>query len=93
MAPNESPAITVGGTEYLEKFTQIAAAAFHRDPLERRVISEEYDLPPGAEITIDRLYENFLPWIRDSVEKGSEIIEAGSWAGAALWSNQQIFLK
>jgi hypothetical protein len=79
------PVITTGGLEYVEIFTEVAAAAFAADPFTRRFISENDNLKAAATLTHPRLYEHFLPLVRDSAKSGAEIVEAGGWAGIALW--------
>lgn len=79
------PAIAIGGVEYVEKFTGVAAAAFAADPFTRRFISENDNLQAAAILTPSRLYEHFLPLIKGSAESGAELVEAGDWAGIALW--------
>lgn len=85
MSALPSPAITKGGLEYLERFTTVAAAAFAEDPFTRRFISENDNLEAGALIMPSRRYAHFLPIVRSSAEDGAELVEAGGWAGIALW--------
>lgn len=80
-----SPVITTGGPEYVEKFTEVAAASFAADPFTRRFISENDNLKAGAVLTQSRRYEHFLPLVEDGANSGAELVEAGGWAGIALW--------
>jgi hypothetical protein len=80
-----TPTVTRGGLEYVERFTRITATAFAEHPFTRRFISENDDLQAGAIITPSRRFDHFLPIVKGSAESGAELVEAGGWAGIALW--------
>lgn len=85
MNPKPLPAISIGGLNYIEKFTAVSAAAFANDPFTRTFISENDGQPPDAEIPLQRLKEHFLPIVSSGAESGAELVEAGGWKAVALW--------
>jgi hypothetical protein len=75
----------VTGKENVQRFIQIAAAGFSKDPLMRLFITEIDGVDQNADITHSRIVDHFAPIVQASVDAGGEIVEAGSWSGVALW--------
>jgi hypothetical protein len=76
---------TVGGAEYAERFAEVIAAAFANDALNYYIIAHIDSAPAGTLFTQQRRVDYFLPNIRKKLAAGAQVVQAGSWAGAALW--------
>jgi hypothetical protein len=79
------PRLTTGGGEYVERLSNLMAAAFARDPLNRATILYSNSLPNNAEISHERWVEHFLSSTKNKASSGGILVEAGNWAAAALW--------
>lgn len=76
---------TVGGEEYAERLADVIAASFAKDALNYYVITHVDSAPHGTVVTQQRRIDHFLPGIRKKAAAGGQLVEAGNWAGAALW--------
>ena len=76
---------TFGGEEYAERFTNVTAAAFAGDSLNRAIVLELDDLPNDADITDERRFKQFFPIIKSSAAAGAILVEAGNFAAVAGW--------
>lgn len=76
---------TTGDVNYIEHLARVIAAAFVDDSLNRYFILSKDSLPNTTVISEEKRFNHFLPGIKKGAETGGVIVEAGDWAGAALW--------
>ena len=85
MPSTKLPRVTTGNGDYADRLTNVIAAAFAGDALNRAVVLYSSSLPNDAEITHERLVEHFLSGVKSKAASGGILAEAGNWAAAALW--------
>jgi hypothetical protein len=86
MTPSDLPPTTKGtGPEYIRRASEVLGAAFSDDGYFLYCIRSEDGIEDHVPITAERRRLSFESRMKDRIDAGFELVEAGDWAGVALW--------
>lgn len=72
--------------ENVHRFTQVIAAAFSNDALNRYILLGRESHPDHPKLAqFDSRVQHWLPLVTTRAEKGGILVEAHDWAAVALW--------